>query len=94
MNCQEGYVYHINDHYFAKVQDEKLIMFPITEKYLDHIHTRNGNPVPVKHSISQQVRSNIQQIRRLVYKGKNIVFPDIIRLEKIMLEDLHSDRQQ
>lgn len=85
MNCQEGYVYHINDHYFAKVQDEKLIMFPIT---------RNGNPVPVKHSISQQVRSNIQQIRQLVYRGKNIVFPDIIRLEKIMLEDLHSDRQQ
>lgn len=69
-------------------------MFPITEKYLDHIHTRNGNPVPVKHSISQQVRSNIQQIRQLVYRGKNIVFPDINRLEKIMLEDLHSDRQQ
>jgi hypothetical protein len=26
-------------------------MFPITEEYLDHIHTKNGNPVPVKYTL-------------------------------------------
>lgn len=25
MKFQEGYVYHINDEYFAKVQDDKLM---------------------------------------------------------------------
>lgn len=25
-------------------------MFPITEKYLDYIHTRKNNPIPVKYS--------------------------------------------
>ena len=32
-------------------------MFPITEKYLDHIHTRNNNPVPVKYAIQTEIRT-------------------------------------
>ena len=67
-------------------------MFPITKKYLDHIHTRNGNPVPVKHSISQEVKSNLQQLRQLIYRGKNVVFPDIKRLEQIMLAELQLEK--
>ena len=68
-------------------------MFPITEKYLDHIHTRNGNPVPVKHSIAQEVRTNMQKRRQLIYRGKKVVFPDIERLEKLMLEELQEARR-
>ena len=117
MIYQEGYVYHIKDEYFEKVQDDNLIqnkengtyrptfyclwdektsllwmvplssrvqkykaihhkqeqkygrcptivlgefdgkeaafllqnMFPVRDYYLDHIHTCNNNPVPVKH---------------------------------------------
>lgn len=64
-------------------------MFPITEQYLDHVHTRNGNPVPVKYSLSQEIRSNMQQLRQLILKGKQVVFPDIQRLENLMLEELH-----
>lgn len=156
MQIQEGYVYHINDGYFEKVQDDKLMqnkengtyrptffcmrdektsllwmvpmsirvekfqaihdkqvarygkcltivigeydnrkaafllqnMFPILPKYLDHIHTRNGNPVPVKHSIQLEVKSKLKQVRRLTARGIKIVFPDILRLEKLMLEEL------
>lgn len=162
MIFKEGYVYHINDDYFAKVQDDKLMqnkengtyrptflcledrnnpgllwvvpmstrvekyqairdkqiekrreclsivigeydgrqaafllqnMFPITEKYLDHIHTRNGNPVPVKHSIAQEVRTNMQKLRQLIYRGKQVVFPDVRRLEKLMLEELQEAKR-
>lgn len=158
---QEGYVYHINDDYFAKAQDEKLMqnkengtyrptflcledrkhpgllwvvpmstrvekfeairnkqiekygkcltivigeydgrqaafllqnMFPITEKYLDHIHTRNGNPVPVRYSLAQEVRSNMQQLRQLINRGKQVVFPDVRRLENLMLAELESEK--
>ena len=160
MLFQEGYVYHIKDDYFQKVQDDKLMrnkeggayrptffcmrdqkidgllwvvpmssrtekfqaimdkqvarygrcltivigeydgrqaafliqnMFPVTEKYLDHIHTRNGNPVPVRHSIARQIRSNATRARQLVYNGKNVVFPDIRRLENLMRAELQRE---
>ena len=63
-------------------------MFPITEEYLDHVHTRNGNPVPVKHSIAQEIRSNMQKLRQLILKGKKVVFPDVKRLEALMISEL------
>lgn len=156
MRFKEGYVYHIKDSYFSKVNDDKLMknkengnfrptfyclkdyktsllwvvplssrvdkykaiydkqlerygeslgiyigsfdgnpsafliqnMFPITEDYLDHIHTRNGNPVPVKNNISYEVKSRIQKARQLTAKGKKVVFPDIIRLENLMLDEI------
>lgn len=63
-------------------------MFPITDEYLDHIHTRNGNPVPVKESVKEEVKSRMQKARQLVSRGKKVVFPDIIRLEKLMIEEI------
>lgn len=70
-------------------------MFPITETYLDHIHTRNGNPVPVKRSIIKKVQFNLQQLLKFIYRGKsNVVFPDVKRLEKIMLAELQFQRTE
>lgn len=63
-------------------------MFPITEKYLDHIHTRNNNPVPVKYSIQTEVSTKMKRILQLHARGKKIVFPDISRLEGLMLEEI------
>lgn len=156
MLYQEGYVYHIKDEYFEKVNDNMLMqnkengtyhptfyclkdektsllwmvplstrvdkfraihdkqaekygrcltivlgefdgksaafllqnMFPVTEYYLDHIHTRNNNPVPVKHSIHSEINTNMKRLRQLHKRGRKVVFPDITRLEEIMLEEL------
>ena len=55
-------------------------MFPIRDYYLDHIHTRNNNPVPVKHSIHREVTTHMKKIRQLHSRGKKVVFPDIDRL--------------
>ena len=63
-------------------------MFPIREYYLDHIHTRNNNPVPVKHSIHREVTTRMKKIRQLHSRGKKVVFPDIDRLEQIMLAEV------
>lgn len=63
-------------------------MFPVREYYLDHIHTRNNNPVPVKHSIHKEVSTNMKRIRQLHARGKKVVFPNITRLEQIMLAEL------
>ncbi|MCM1135914.1 MAG: hypothetical protein NC400_10110 [Clostridium sp.] len=158
MDYQQGYVYHIKDEYFAKVNDPNLMqnkengnyrptfycmcdektsllwlvplssrvekfhaiynkqkekygncltivmgeydgkqaafllqnMFPITEKYLDHIHTRNNNPVPVKYSIQVEISTKMKRILQLNARGKKIVFPDISRLECLMLKEATS----
>ncbi|WP_454970910.1 hypothetical protein [Dorea sp.] len=87
MIYQEGYVYHIKDEYFEKVQDSNLMqnkeggthrptfyclrdnkpslfwMIPLRDYYLDHIHTRNNNPIPVKHSIHKEVTTRMKKIR-------------------------------
>ena len=157
MLYKEGYVYHIKDEYFEKVNDDMLMqnkengtyrptfyclkdkktsllwmvplssrvgkfraihdkqakkygrcltivlgefdgksaafllqnMFPVTERYLDHIHTRNNNPVPVKHSVHSEISTNMKRLRQLHARGRKVVFPDITRLEKIMLAELN-----
>lgn len=68
-------------------------MFPITEKYINHIHTRNGNPVPVTVSLQKQIEKNVQEVKILIDKGKKVVFPDVQRLEKIMLQELQQENQ-
>lgn len=104
MLIQEGYVYHINDSYFEKVQDDKLMQNKENGTYrptffcmrdektsllwMVPMSTRNGNPVPVKYSIQSEVKSKMKQIRRMAARGIKIVFPDILRLEKLMLEEL------
>ena len=65
-------------------------MFPVRDCYLDHIHTRNNNPVLVKHSIHKEVSTNMKRLRQLHARGKKVVFPDINRLEQIMLSEMQS----
>lgn len=65
-------------------------MFPIRDYYLDHIHTRNQNPVPVKYSIRKEIATNMKRLRRLHDRGKKVVFSDICRLEQIMLAELQN----
>ena len=65
-------------------------MFPVTPYYLDHVHTKNGNPLPVKHSIQQTIQTNIKQIWQIHARGRKIVFTDIDRLQNLMLEELRT----
>ena len=41
-----------------------------------------------QNSIQLEVKSKLKQVRRLTARGIKIVFPDILRLEKLMLEEL------
>ena len=81
---------------FYCMRDEKtslLWLVPLSsrvEKYLDHMHTRNNNPVPVKYSIQTEVITKMKRILQLHARGKKIVFPDISRLESLMLEEATS----
>lgn len=61
-------------------------MFPVTEKYIDHIHTKNGKPVPVKREIQKEVRKNVKSFLVLTEKGIKVTFTDIVRLQKMLLD--------
>ena len=65
-------------------------MFPVTEYYLNHIHTRNGNPVPVSFAIHKKISVNMKVIQNLLRRGKKVVFPDVARLQQLMLSELNS----
>ena len=60
-------------------------MFPITELYIDHIHTRNGRPVPVKKELQKVIKKNVKRFLALNKRGIKVTFTDIDRLKGIML---------
>ncbi|MCL2204146.1 MAG: hypothetical protein FWB88_09450 [Defluviitaleaceae bacterium] len=61
-------------------------MFPILPKYIDHIHMVKQNPVPVDTRLQTQIDRNFRELLRLQRRGIKIVFPDILRLERLMME--------
>jgi hypothetical protein len=66
-------------------------MFPILPKYIDHIHVINQNPVPVNTRLQTVIDRNFRELLRLHRRGVKIVFPDITRLEKLMMDILAAD---
>lgn len=66
-------------------------MFPITEYYIDHVHTKRGNPVPVHTTIQDIINKNIRQLLQLIRYNKRVVFPDIKKIENIMLLEYTDD---
>jgi len=62
-------------------------MFPVLPKYIDHVHLVKQNPVPVNSKLQREINRNFRELLRLHRKGIKTVFPDIIRLEKLMLDE-------
>lgn len=50
MKVQTGYIYHIKDEFFDKIN-----AFPTLEKYIDHPHTINGSPVRVADNLKDEI---------------------------------------
>ncbi len=69
-------------------------MFPIIEKYLSHIHTKNNVPVPVSVSLQSQIATNMKRIKRLNARGKKVVFTDISRLEALMITEMRDTNKK
>lgn len=63
-------------------------MFPVTEDYIDHIHTKNGNPVPVKKELQKIIKKNVKSLLALNDRGVKVTFTDITRLRNLMKKQL------
>lgn len=68
-------------------------MFPVTKEYIDHIHTKNGNPVPVKRELQKKIRKNVKSLLALNAKGIKVTFTDITNLEE-MLKGCRKNEQE
>lgn len=103
MIYQEGYVYHIKDEYFKKVQDDKLRQNKENGTYRPTFYCLRDSKtsllwmVPLSSQVEKYEATHNKQvaqygkIRQLLARGKKIVFPDIARLEQIMLKELQKD---
>ena len=49
-------------------------MFPIIERYIDHIHTVNGIPAPVDWNARQQISQAFKECLRLNNHGAKVIF--------------------
>jgi len=66
-------------------------MFPILPKYIDHVHTIAGIPMAVNLAVQSEIMKRFKEIRRLYSRGVRMVFPDIARLEKKMINESTKD---
>lgn len=62
-------------------------MFPITEKYIDHIDTVKGRAIRVAAETRREIVSKVNKIFILKEKGINLIFPDVDRIKRVLLEE-------
>jgi len=62
-------------------------MFPILPQYIDHIHIIKQKVIRVDERLAAQIDKNFRSVRRLHARGARVVFPDIDRLEHLMLAE-------
>ena len=67
---------------------ETRIFQPFHTVFIDHIHTKNGNPVPVKKELQKIIKKNVKALLSLNNRGIKVTFTDISRLRTLMQEQL------
>ena len=63
-------------------------MFPITSKYIDHIDTVSGRAIQVPSETRRMVFERVNKVIKLKENGINLIFPDVDRIKKLLLEEL------
>ena len=64
-------------------------MFPTIEKYISAQYIKIKRPVTITYTLRLEIERKANKILQLVKKGHvNLVFPNIIGIEKIMLDEI------
>lgn len=80
---------------FGKVNNDErafLIqnMFPVTEKYIEMKYMRNNMDVEITYSLMKEIEYKANLILSLARLGKKVVFTNIIKIERILLEEIET----
>lgn len=62
--------------------------FPTLKKYIDHIHTIDGEPAKIPETLGKIILENFKNLLKLKRKGINLFFTDIDKIKKQMEEEL------
>ena len=62
--------------------------FPILEKYIDHVHTKDGKPIQVSEELKIEIVKLFKKMLGLKKRGVNLFFTDIDKLKEKMLEEV------
>ena len=63
-------------------------MFPITEKYIDHIDTIVGQALKVPSETRRDIERKVEKVFLLKEKGINLVFPNVDKITEKLLKEL------
>ena len=62
-------------------------MCPASQSYIKNEYcNKNGEPVRVKLSVEKEIIKKAKKILAMHKRGVNLIFPDIIRIEKLLLQ--------
>ena len=71
---------------FAGKENAFLIQnaFPIIEKYLDHVHTIQGQPIMVHKELNKVLTKNLQDVLAMYASGVKLLFTNVQEIRRIM----------
>ena len=69
-------------------------MFPVTEKYIDHIDKIRNVAVPVVEGLKKELEQKANKIFKLKERGINLIFPDIDKISNILLGELKIENER
>lgn len=77
----------------SEIANEKTVIllqnaFPTLEKYIDHPHIVDGEPLKVIDTLKEEILDNFKYLIALKKEGRNLFFTDIDKIKKIMLNEL------
>ena len=75
---------------FAGKENAFLIQntFPVIEKYFDHVHTIQEQPVTIHKKLDKVLVENLNEVLAMYNRGIKLTFTDIKAIRNIMEEEL------
>ena len=65
--------------------------FPTLEKYVDSVYTKKGEPLKIAEALKDEVLTKFKKTRKLKLRGIETMFVNIVKLEKMMRDELLED---
>ena len=62
--------------------------FPITCKYLDHIHTIEGQPIKIHKKLNKLLTDKLIKLLSMYNSGINLFFTDIKKIQTFLEQEL------
>ena len=69
-------------------------MFPVIPKYIDreYIDKNLGLPVRITKVLEEEITQKARKALALKRKGFNVIFPDVLKIERILVDELSKEK--